>query len=77
VRKRVLGPHHPSILTSMTNHASTFLNQRRWKEAEELCVQVVDTRRRVLGPEHPDILTSMSILAVFGFCFVLIIMNSL
>lgn len=35
----------------------------RWKEAEELEVQVMELRKRVLGPEHPDTLTSMSNLA--------------
>jgi hypothetical protein len=62
-RKRVLGAEHPNTLTSMSNLASTFSNQGRWKEAEELEVQVIDTRKRVLGAEHPDTLTSMSNLA--------------
>ncbi|KAH8724301.1 hypothetical protein GQ44DRAFT_618470, partial [Phaeosphaeriaceae sp. PMI808] len=35
----------------------------RWKEAEELEVQVMETRKRVLGEEHPDTLTSMNNLA--------------
>jgi hypothetical protein len=34
----------------------------RWKEAEELDVQVMETRKQVLG-EHPDTLTSMNNLA--------------
>ncbi len=38
-------------------------NQGRWKEAEELDVQVMETSRRVLGAEHPDTLTSMNNLA--------------
>ena len=58
--KRVLGQEHPSTLTSMANLASTFLNQGRWKEAEELFVQVMETRMRVLGREHPSTLTSMT-----------------
>ncbi|KAF8253586.1 hypothetical protein K440DRAFT_656809 [Wilcoxina mikolae CBS 423.85] len=44
--------------------------QGRWKEAEELLVQVMETRKRVmetrkrvLGQEHPDTLTSMNNLA--------------
>ena len=45
------------------NLASTFWNQGRWKEAEELDVQVMETRKRVLGEEHPDTLTSMNNLA--------------
>ena len=62
---RVLGAEHPSTLASMANLASTYRNQGRWKEAEELDVQVMETRKRVLGAEHPSTLTSMANLA-FG-----------
>ena len=62
-RKRVLGAEHLDTLSSMANLASTYRNQGRWKEAEELEVQVKDTRKRVLGAEHPDTLTSMNNLA--------------
>ncbi|KAH8698009.1 hypothetical protein BGW36DRAFT_296432, partial [Talaromyces proteolyticus] len=34
-----------------------------WKEAEELFVQVIETRKRVLGGEHSSTLTSMANLA--------------
>ena len=47
----------------MANLASTYRNQGRWKEAEELDVQVIETRKRVLGQAHPDTLTSMNNLA--------------
>jgi len=47
----------------MANLASTYRHQGRWKEAEELDVQVVEKRKRVLGQEHPDTLTSMNNLA--------------
>ncbi|KIX00980.1 uncharacterized protein Z518_10046 [Rhinocladiella mackenziei CBS 650.93] len=60
---RVLGAEHPSTLTSMANLASTYRNQGRWQDAEELEVQVMETRKRVLGAEHPDTLTSMANLA--------------
>ena len=52
-RNRVLGPEHPETLTSMDNLASTYLNQGRWQEAEELLAQMIEIRTRVLGPEHP------------------------
>jgi hypothetical protein len=48
----------------MANLASTYWNQGRWKEAEELQVQVMETRKRVLTDEHPDTLTSMHNLAL-------------
>ena len=62
-RKRVLGAEHPDTLTSMANLASTYRNQGRWKEAEELEVQVMETSLRVLGAEHPSTLTRMNNLA--------------
>ncbi|KAL4766730.1 hypothetical protein BDW60DRAFT_201889 [Aspergillus nidulans var. acristatus] len=43
----------------MGNLAATYRYQGRWKEAEELGVQVMEIQDRVLGPEHPDTLTSM------------------
>jgi len=62
-KKIILGEEHPSTLSSMGNLASTYWNQGRWKEAEELEVRVMETRKRVLGEEHPDTLTSMNNLA--------------
>jgi len=47
----------------MANLASTYRNQGRWKEAEDLFVQVMETSKRVLGVEHPSTLTSMANLA--------------
>ncbi|KAH8761907.1 hypothetical protein BGZ57DRAFT_992576, partial [Hyaloscypha finlandica] len=48
-RKRVLGQEHLDTLTSIANLASIYRNQGRWKEAEDLDVQVIETRKRVLG----------------------------
>ena len=59
----MLGVEHPDMLTSMANLASVYWSQGRWKEAEELEVQVIETRKRVLGVEHSDTLTSMANLA--------------
>jgi hypothetical protein len=53
---RVLGQEHPDTLNSMGILASTFWNQGRWKEAEELDVQVMETRKK--GQEHLDTLTA-------------------
>ena len=60
---RVLGEEHPSTLTSMANLAATYWNQGRWKEAEELQVEVMQTSLRRIGEEHPDTLSSMANLA--------------
>jgi hypothetical protein len=47
----------------MASLASTYRNQGRWKEAEELFVRVTETNVRVLSEEHPDMLTCMGNLA--------------
>jgi hypothetical protein len=39
--KKVLGQEHGHTLTSMSNLGSTYRRQGRWKEAEELEVQVM------------------------------------
>jgi hypothetical protein len=62
-RTKAQAAEHPDTLTSMANLASTYRNQGRWKEAEELEVQVMETSLRVLGAEHPDTLTSIANLA--------------
>ncbi|KAI0388617.1 hypothetical protein F5Y17DRAFT_191065, partial [Xylariaceae sp. FL0594] len=43
--------------------ALTLVTDGRYNEAEELFVQVMETRKRVLGAEHPDTLASMANLA--------------
>jgi tetratricopeptide (TPR) repeat protein len=63
IRQEMLGPEHPSTLTSMGNLAATFRKQGRWDEAEQLEVRVMETRTRALGAEHPSTLTSMGNLA--------------
>jgi tetratricopeptide (TPR) repeat protein len=62
-QQRILGPDDRNTLNSLGLLASTYRNQGRCKEAEELEVQVMETRKRVLGVEHPDTLTSMNNLA--------------
>ncbi|KAJ5706304.1 hypothetical protein N7536_001993 [Penicillium majusculum] len=58
-----LGEDHPDTLTSTANLAVTYMHQGRWKEAEQLIVQVVELRKAKLGEDHPDMLTSMANLA--------------
>ncbi|KAI1519708.1 kinesin light chain [Pyrenophora tritici-repentis] len=43
--------------------ATALFSDGRYEEAEELYVQVMQTRKRVLGDEHPDMLSSMNNLA--------------
>jgi len=53
-----------AVAARVANLASTYRNQGRWKEAEELEVQVMETSLWVLGVEHPSTLTSMNNLAL-------------
>ena len=62
--KRVLGNEHPDTLISMRNLVSIYHSQGRWKEAEDLGVQVVETSKRVLGNEHPNTLASIKCLVL-------------
>ena len=64
--KKLLGAQHPDTPISMANLASTYKNQGRWNEAEQLFVQVMDMRKKLLGVQHPDTLTSMANLEVFA-----------
>ncbi len=34
--------------------ASTFWNQGRWEEAEQLFLQVMENRKTKLGADHPS-----------------------
>ena len=63
-KKGVLGPEHPDTLEGMHSLARTYRKQKRYEEAEDLYVQVVEARKRVLGPEYPDTLHSMHNLAM-------------
>jgi len=63
ITEEVVSVTDPVTLTSMGNLALTYSNQGRWKEAEELDVQVMEMRKMIMGPEHPDTLTSMHSLA--------------
>jgi hypothetical protein len=63
-REDILGLEDAATLASMGLLASTYRNQRRWKEAEELFMQVMKASLRVLGQEHHDTLASMSNLAL-------------
>ena len=68
MRKKVLGADHLDTLLSMGNLATTYWNQGRWKEAEQLDVQVMDMRKKLLGEEHPHILSSMANLSCDLIC---------
>ncbi|KAF8252047.1 hypothetical protein K440DRAFT_658315 [Wilcoxina mikolae CBS 423.85] len=59
-----IGTRDDIIMLHYMNWISlSWMRQRRWKEAVELGMQVVEARKGVLGLDHPETLTSMHILA--------------
>jgi Tetratricopeptide repeat len=42
MRKKLLGAEHPDTISSMGNLANTYSNQKRWNEAEQLQIRVMD-----------------------------------
>jgi hypothetical protein len=65
-RRKLFGEEHPDTLVSMNNLASAYSDQGRWKEAEELALQVLEATKTVLGAEHLYTLSSMANLALPG-----------
>ncbi|KAL7931198.1 hypothetical protein V8C35DRAFT_310651, partial [Trichoderma chlorosporum] len=64
MRKKVLGVEQPDTLLSIRNLAHTFNNQGRYKEAEELLVQVMNLQMRVLEKDHSRTISGISNLSV-------------
>jgi hypothetical protein len=58
VKKRVLGPEHPSTLSSASNLGTSLSGQGKDAEAERILREMHEVEKRVLGAEHPDTLTS-------------------
>lgn len=54
----ILGIEHNLALQHKAHLAPIISNQGRWKEAEDLEVQLMETRKRMLGQEHPGRLAS-------------------
>ncbi len=61
--ERILGPDHPTTLTSRDNLAHAYHRAERHDEAINLHRQTIADRERVLGPDHPDTFTSRDNLA--------------
>ena len=60
---RELHGEHKVRLAAMSALANSCRQHEKYDRAEELEVQVMETRKRVLGAEHPDTLSSMANLA--------------
>ena len=57
------GNGHPLTQITSDTLADVYMNQGRWEEAEELFVQVIETRKTKLGAGYPNKLTSIANLA--------------
>ncbi|KAJ5705346.1 hypothetical protein N7536_001035 [Penicillium majusculum] len=62
-RVNILGVENEASLKSSAMLAEAYSLEGRWEEAEQLEVQVMETRKTKLGDDHPDTLTSMANLA--------------
>ncbi|OLO55680.1 hypothetical protein BKH30_02910, partial [Actinomyces oris] len=62
-RTHILGPHHPSTLTSRNNLANAYWQTDRLDEAITLFEQTLKDRTRILGSDHPHTLTTRHHLA--------------
>jgi hypothetical protein len=60
IRKANRRADHPWTLTSIGNLALTYQEQSRYKDAETLQAQVIETRKTKLGPNHPNTLLGIS-----------------
>src|SRR6185503_1265382 len=55
IRKKTLGPAHPSVANALHNLAKVYFQQHRYGEAEALYSRAVAIMEKVLGPDHPDL----------------------
>ncbi len=61
--ERVLGPDHPSALSTRANLANVYLQLGRPAEAAALLEATLVDSERVLGPDHPSTLSTRANLA--------------
>jgi tetratricopeptide (TPR) repeat protein len=51
---------HPATSVAMSSLSEVYRMQKKWKDAQELALQVWDLDARWLGPDHPSTLKAMS-----------------
>ena len=57
ISERVLGPEHPSTLSSLNNLANLYKNLGQYEQAESLYQRALTTYEHVLGTDHPNTIT--------------------
>ncbi|QPN66566.1 tetratricopeptide repeat protein [Synechococcus sp. CBW1006] len=63
-QERLLGPEHPSTLTTVGNLAGLYQDKGEYEQAEAFYSRALEARERLLGPEHPSTLTTVNNLAL-------------
>jgi eukaryotic-like serine/threonine-protein kinase len=56
LRRSVLGPHHPSVATSLEALVTVLTRKGELEDADSAVTAALEIRERVLSPEHPDVL---------------------
>ena len=54
INEKVLGPDHPSTITSRAWLGQLLKDQAKYSEAQPILRAVVEARERVQGSDHPD-----------------------
>ena len=57
-RNKILGEEHPDTISAKAHLASTYRELGKYREAEELEIQVLYARNKILGEEHPDTISA-------------------
>jgi hypothetical protein len=63
MRKRVLGPEHPSALTSRESLAYTWISLGKAQDALYLIEVCLELKTKALGPDHPHTMPSSDTLS--------------
>jgi hypothetical protein len=67
IYQKVLGPEHPSTVTSLDNLGVLYEETGQYAKAEPLDLEALRIRQKVLGSEHPSVVTSLNSLAILDF----------
>jgi len=63
IRRRILGPEHPLLPTSLNDLGLLYSGLNQHTQAESFYRQALDIRRKILGNEHPDTAVCLNNLA--------------
>jgi tetratricopeptide (TPR) repeat protein/GTPase SAR1 family protein len=61
--QRVLGPEHPSVISTFNNLGALLQEAGRSADAEPVMLRALELATKVLGPDHPEVATGAANLA--------------